>query len=82
MRDLPGIHVYPSAANFLLFRVASEAIDHRALFQRLLDEYGILVRDVSKYPMLQHCLRVSAGAPEENDAFLAALAAILEETPR
>jgi histidinol-phosphate aminotransferase len=82
MRDLPGIHVYPSAANFLLFRVASEVIDHQLLFQRLLDEHGILVRDVSKYPMLQHCLRVSAGAPEENDAFLAALAAILEETAR
>lgn len=82
MRDLPGLRLYPSAANFLLFRVASEVIDHRELFQRLLDEYGILVRDVSKYPMLQHCLRVSAGSPEENDAFLAALAAILEENAR
>ena len=71
-----GIRVYPSAANFILFRVESTALDHLTVFQRLLDEHGILVRDVSKYPMLERCLRVNAGTPDENEAFLAGISAI------
>jgi histidinol-phosphate aminotransferase len=78
LRTLPGIRVYPSEANFILFRVERPDLDHRVLFQRLLEEHGILVRDVSRYPMLERCLRVNAGTPAENDAFLAAMAAILE----
>ncbi len=74
LRAMPGLRVFASAANFVLFRAAN----HQEVFQRLLDEHGILVRDVSSYPMLQGCLRVNAGSPEENDAFLAALHAILE----
>lgn len=74
LRAMHGLRVFASAANFVLFRVAN----HQEVFQRLLDEHGILVRDVSSYPMLQGCLRVNAGSPEENDAFLAALHAILE----
>jgi histidinol-phosphate/aromatic aminotransferase/cobyric acid decarboxylase-like protein len=34
---------------------------------------GILIRDVSSYPMLARGLRVSIGTPEENREFLAAL---------
>jgi histidinol-phosphate aminotransferase len=82
MRALPGIRVYPSAANFILFRVEAPGLAHTAVFQRLLDEHGVLVRDVSKYPQLERCLRVNAGTPEENDAFLAGLAGILEESAR
>ncbi len=37
---------------------------------------GILVRDVSHYPMLSEFLRVSVGTPEENDALIAALRAM------
>jgi histidinol-phosphate aminotransferase len=64
---LPGVHPYPSAANFVLFstRVAD-------LFHRLLDR-GVLVRDFSTGPRLEGCLRVSVGTPDDNDAFLAAL---------
>jgi histidinol-phosphate aminotransferase len=40
---------------------------------------GVLVRDVSSYPRLGRCLRVSVGAPGENQRFLAALRAALEE---
>jgi histidinol-phosphate aminotransferase len=74
LRAMPAVRVFASAANFILFRVA----EHKTVFQRLLDEHGILVRDVSGYPMLEGCLRVNAGSPEEDDAFLAALHAILE----
>ncbi|HEU4560940.1 MAG TPA: histidinol-phosphate transaminase [Longimicrobium sp.] len=77
--EVPGIRVYDSAANFILFRVETPAITHTELFQRLLDEHGILVRDVSKYPMLERCLRVNAGTEDETGAFLDALRQIVSE---
>jgi histidinol-phosphate aminotransferase len=79
MRRIPGIRVYDSAANFVLFRVDAPGITHAMLFDRLLKEHGILVRDVSKYVMLERCLRVNAGTPEETAAFLDALRAIMGE---
>jgi histidinol-phosphate aminotransferase len=82
LQSLPRVRVFPSDANFVLFRVEADGIDHRTLFRRLLDEHGILIRDVSGYPMLAGCLRVNAGTPAETDAFLAATAAILEESER
>jgi histidinol-phosphate aminotransferase len=75
---LPGLRVYPSEANFVLFRVETDRFDHRHLFQRLLEDHGILIRDVSAYPMLDRCLRVNAGTPEETDAFTSAMAEIVE----
>jgi histidinol-phosphate aminotransferase len=76
---IPGIRVYPTAANFVLFRVEAPSITHGQVFDRLLADYGVLVRDVSKYPMLERCLRVNAGAPEENDVFLDGLRTIMRE---
>ena len=40
---------------------------------------GVLVRDVTSYPMLGRCLRVSVGSEEENEAFLHALGTALGE---
>jgi histidinol-phosphate aminotransferase len=76
---VPGLRVFPSGANFVLFRVEAPGLTHRDLFRRLLDEHGILVRDVSAYPMLDGCLRVNAGTPEETGAFLEAVATIMSE---
>lgn len=77
MATMPGIRVFPTAANFILFRVIRDDLDHRLLFQRLLEDHGVLVRDVSGYAMLERCLRVNAGTPEENDAFLGGLRGLL-----
>jgi histidinol-phosphate aminotransferase len=60
-KTLPFDAIYPSAANFILVRCREK--------QRLFEELktaGILVRDVSTYPMLENCLRISVGSPEEN----------------
>lgn len=76
---IEGLRTYPSAANFILFRVEHAEVDHQTLFQRLLDEFGVLVRDVSSYPMLEGCLRVTAGTPSENSRFLEGVRAILGE---
>lgn len=67
------VEVWPSSANFLLLRTTVSD-----LFDRLLDR-GVLVRDFSRQPRLSGCLRVTIGTDAENDAFLAALTAILDE---
>ncbi|HUF36444.1 MAG TPA: histidinol-phosphate transaminase [Gemmatimonadales bacterium] len=72
---LPGIAVYPTAANFVLIRC--RALPAREVFRRLHDEYGILVRDVSNAGELAECLRISIGTDEDMDAVLAALGEIL-----
>jgi histidinol-phosphate aminotransferase len=71
--------VYPSAANFVLIRCLRHPA--REVFGRLLDEYGILVRDVSGGSELAQCLRISVGTPEDVDAVTGALEALLGETP-
>jgi len=69
-----GITPFPSQANFICFRAEVPA---PALFDALL-ERGILVRNVSHYPLLADCLRVSVGTNEENRAFVNAVRAIME----
>lgn len=64
------IDVFPSQANFVLFRPRALAGNH--VWQRLVDR-SVLVRDCSSWPRLAHCLRVTIGTPAENDAFITAL---------
>jgi histidinol-phosphate aminotransferase len=73
--ELDGITVFPSGANFLLFRVHG---DGDAVWQRLVDQ-GVLVRNFARWPNVEDCLRVTVGTVAENDAFLAALAAALRD---
>jgi len=75
LAQLPGITVFPSGANFLLMRVDTDA---HAVWAHLL-EYGVLVRDFSRWPRVEGCLRVTVGTRAENDAFLAALREALAE---
>ena len=70
-----AIDVTPSGANFILFRPRS--VSGRGLWQGLLDR-DVLVRDCSGWPRLTDCLRVTVGTAAENDAFLTALAEVLE----
>jgi histidinol-phosphate aminotransferase len=68
---MTGVTVFPSDANFLLVRTRRPGT---AVAAALLAR-DIVVRDFSRTPHLADCLRVTIGTPEENDAFLAALAA-------
>ncbi len=72
---IPGVRLYPSSANFFLFELPCSPA---AVFDRLYRE-GILIRDVTSYPMLERCLRVTVGTPDENDRFLSALTMCLNE---
>ena len=73
LNRIPGVEAFPSQANFMVFRLAA---DPDMVFKALCAD-GILVRDVSRYPMLRQFLRVSVGLPPENDHFLAALRRIM-----
>ncbi len=64
--DIEGITPFPSDANFILFRTET---DTEAIFSELLRN-GILIRNLNKPGLLQNCLRVTVGKPEENDEFL------------
>jgi histidinol-phosphate aminotransferase len=62
---------FPSAANFVLVRVPDAPRAFEGLRQR-----GILVRNFhGSHPLLDNCLRLTVGTPEENDRMTAALAA-------
>ena len=71
LRDVSGLTVYPTAANFVLLR--SKSLPAKELFRRLLEDYGILVRDVSHSAELSECLRISIGTGEDMDAVISAL---------
>ena len=59
MLEEAGFEVFPSEANFLLVRCSPP--EKAREVQRTLEERGIRVRDVSGYPGLAGCLRVSVG---------------------
>ncbi|MGB1275298.1 MAG: pyridoxal phosphate-dependent aminotransferase, partial [Nannocystaceae bacterium] len=71
LATLPGAEVMPAFANFVVARFAQPGAATR--LQNLLRERGILVKDLSRYPGLADCLRVSGGTPPELDLFERAL---------
>ena len=74
LQKIPGLAPVPSAANFFCVRTA---IPPRELFEAL-HARGILIRDVSKAPMLADYVRISVGTPDENQKLLAELRAIFK----
>jgi len=66
---MPEVTVFPSEANFVLFRVEHAG----ALWRDLLHNHSVLVRDFSRAAGLEDCLRVTIGTDEECRRFLAAM---------
>ena len=72
--------VFPSAANFLLLRLprGAEGLPSAGEVHELLAESNsILVRDFSRTPGLEGCLRITVGTPQENRRVVDALRDIL-----
>jgi len=67
MERVPDVRVFPSAANFLLFRTSW---DGTALWKALA-ERGVLVRDFSA--LVPDCLRVTVGTADQNATFVETL---------
>jgi len=66
---LPGVKAWPSAANFILFRVPNAA----TVFTRLREQKVLIKNLAGAGGVLADCLRVTVGTPDENAAFLVAL---------
>ena len=65
-----GIHPFPSATNFILFRVSSADADR--VHQKLMKK-GLVLRNMSKVGGVEGCLRTTVGTPEVNERLLAEL---------
>jgi len=77
LQRIGGLTVFPSEANFVLFKVPSGSAG--ALFQALRDR-RVLVKNLNGAGgALTDCLRVTVGAPAEIEQFLAALRDALSE---
>ncbi len=66
---IEGVEPVRSEANFMIVRMK---VKPQVVFEEMAAR-DILIRDVSRYPMLADYFRVSVGTPEENDRFIAAL---------
>lgn len=69
-----GIETFPTQANFFLIDVGR---DSTKVFKDML-QYGIITRSMKSYGF-PSCIRISAGLPEENKAFIAALKKVLDQ---
>lgn len=73
LQAMAGVQAFSSDANFVLFRVA----DAQHVFDALKERRILIKKLAGSHPALENCLRVTVGTAQENDAFLGALAAIL-----
>lgn len=75
LNSIDEIKVYPSRANFILVRLQkNNATD---VFEKLKDE-GVLIKNLSKADgVLDQCLRVTVGTPEENQKFISAFKGVI-----
>tara|TARA_R100001143_G_scaffold54182_1_gene49908 strand:+ start:8863 stop:9933 length:1071 start_codon:yes stop_codon:yes gene_type:complete len=64
--------VYPSDANFLLFKIKNA----KEVYQKLAEK-GVIIRYRGNEPHCEDCLRVTIGMPDENIRFLKTLKEIL-----
>jgi histidinol-phosphate aminotransferase len=75
---LNGIEIFPTNANFVLFRV-TQLNEAGQVFQSL-KKRGVLIKNLDgSHPLLKNCLRVTVGTVSENAQFLEALQASLKK---
>jgi len=64
LRDLPGLRVFSSGTNFLLVEIPGAKPE---LLHHLHTQHALLISDMAGYPGLDQCVRISVGAPAQND---------------
>lgn len=70
LEGVEGLEPFPSVANFILFRIKSA--DPEKVHQRLMRR-GLVLRNMSKVPGVEGCLRTTVGTPEVNDRLVSEL---------
>ncbi len=77
MRAIDNLEVFPSQANFILFRVLNKNKDNEINANDVyasIKQAGVLIKNMkAEKGLLKNCLRVTVGTPDENRAFVAAL---------
>lgn len=69
LSGIAGVQVFGSEANFLLLRVKNAP----KIFEGL-KQHGVLIKNLhGAHTMLNDCLRVTVGTPDQNERFIAAL---------
>lgn len=72
LEKIEGLLVMDTATHYMLVNI--DWADVRELKNWLIEHHGILIRDASNFHGLDdHCFRVAAQTPEENDALLSAI---------
>lgn len=69
------IKTFPTSANFFIAKFGKNA----SVISKKLKEKNILVRDRSKYPLLEGCTRIGIGTQKQMKFFIKELKKILEE---
>ena len=75
MKSIKGLTVYPSSANFILFKTD---YDSDMVYEKFL-ENGLLVRNLSANPLLKKTLRVTISTQKNNKKFIDSLTRIMGE---
>ncbi|MBA5247910.1 MAG: histidinol-phosphate transaminase [Gammaproteobacteria bacterium] len=65
LNTIPNLKVYPSQANFILFKAPKA----NELFAYL-KQNGVLIKNLANTPKLTNCLRVTVGNSEQNQQFI------------
>ena len=72
LEEIEGVMVMDSQTNYMLVNV--DWTTSRVLKERLIEDYGLLIRDASNfYGLDDHCFRVAAQTAEENDELIRAI---------
>lgn len=75
---LPGITVTPSPCNFFLLRV--DGLEAVVLKEKLMNDFGLLVRDASNFRGLDnHAIRISVQTEDENEQLFRAISKLVEQ---
>jgi len=78
MQAFDALTVFPSAGNFLLFRILGADKEAATRVFEGIRQQGVLIKDLSHaHPLLANCLRVTVSSSDENASFLRALSAAL-----
>ncbi len=72
LKKIQSVKTHESDTNFFILEVETPT----RVFNELKAK-GVLVRDVSSYPLMEKCVRVNVGTRQENERFLAALNEIM-----
>jgi len=70
-----GLQVFPSVVNFVTVKIPG-SYESREV-QEKLAQVGIIVRDRSSLPLMQNCIRITIGKPQENGLLVKELKKVL-----